>query len=69
MLVIILIGALDQMTVGVALPSIATSLGRLEGVAWVISAYLVAATVVTPLFGKFGDVYGHNERLKTLLGL
>ncbi|MEE1939813.1 MDR family MFS transporter [Streptomyces sp. TRM 70361] len=56
-----LLGALDQTIVATALPTIASDLGGLEHLSWVITAYLLAATAATPLWGKLGDQYGRRR--------
>jgi MFS family permease len=66
---LILMTALDQMAVSVALPSIAASLGGVRGIAWVITAFLLASTVVTPIFGKLGDIYGRPAALSVAIAL
>lgn len=62
-----LLSALDQTIVVTALPTIGADLGEPENLPWIVTAYLVAATVVTPLYGKFADV--HGRRIVILLGV
>jgi EmrB/QacA subfamily drug resistance transporter len=55
-----LLAALDQTIVSTALPTIVGDLRGGSHIAWVITAYLLAATVSTPLWGKLGDQYGRK---------
>ncbi len=64
-----LLAALDQTIVATALPTIVDDLGGLEHIAWVTSAYLLAQTAVTPLYGKLGDLYGRKRILQTAIVL
>src|SRR5260370_32535692 len=50
---------------GRGLPSIVGDLGGLAHLSWVITAYLLAQTIVTPLYGKLGDLYGRKIVLQT----
>lgn len=60
LLLVMLLGALDSTIVATALPTIVGDLGGLERLAWVVTAYLLAQTVVTPIYGKLGDLYGRK---------
>ncbi|MDT0266755.1 MDR family MFS transporter [Streptomyces sp. DSM 44915] len=54
------LAALDQTIVATALPTIVGDLGGLEHLSWVVTAYLLAATAGTPLWGKLGDSHGRK---------
>ncbi|MFI8158750.1 DHA2 family efflux MFS transporter permease subunit [Streptomyces microflavus] len=56
-----LLAALDQTIVSTALPTIVSELGGLDHLSWVVTAYLLAATAATPLWGKLGDQYGRKK--------
>jgi EmrB/QacA subfamily drug resistance transporter len=55
-----LLFALDQGIVGTALPRIVSELGGLDKLSWVVTAYLLASTATTPLWGKISDLYGRR---------
>jgi EmrB/QacA subfamily drug resistance transporter len=55
-----LLAALDSTIVATALPTIVGDLGGLSHLSWVVTAYLLAQTVVTPIYGKLGDLYGRK---------
>jgi EmrB/QacA subfamily drug resistance transporter len=65
LLLAMLLAALDSTIVATALPTIVGELGGLERLAWVVTAYLLAQTVVTPLYGKLGDLYGRKVVLQS----
>jgi EmrB/QacA subfamily drug resistance transporter len=54
------LAALDQNIVATALPRIVSDLGGLAHLSWVVTAFLVASTATTPLYGKFSDIYGRK---------
>src|SRR5882724_7609671 len=58
---------LDQTILATGLPTIARDLGSLADVSWVVSAYVVAATAATPLWGKLGDRHGRKRLLQIAL--
>ncbi|MFD9003480.1 DHA2 family efflux MFS transporter permease subunit [Streptomyces sp. NPDC059582] len=55
------LAALDSTIVSTALPTIVSELGGLEHLSWVVTAYLLASTAATPLWGKLGDQYGRKK--------
>ncbi|MER8047393.1 MFS transporter [Streptomyces sp. NPDC094032] len=56
-----LLAALDQTIVSTALPTIVSDLGGMEHLSWVVTAYMLASTAATPLWGKLGDQYGRKK--------
>jgi EmrB/QacA subfamily drug resistance transporter len=55
-----LLAALDQTIVGTALPTIVGELGGINHYSWVVTAYLLASTASTPLYGKMADLFGRR---------
>ena len=55
------LAALDQTIVATAIRTIADDLNGLSHQAWATTAYLITATIVTPLYGKLGDIYGRKK--------
>lgn len=64
LLLVMLLAALDSTIVATALPTIVNELGGLSHLSWVVTAYLLAQTVVTPIYGKLGDLYGRKRVLQ-----
>ena len=62
-----LLAALDQGIVGTALPRIVSDLGGLNKLSWVVTAYLLTSTAVTPLWGKISDLYGRRVIFQTAI--
>jgi EmrB/QacA subfamily drug resistance transporter len=67
LMLVLLLASLDQTIVSTALPTIVGELGGLEHLSWVVTAYLLAVTAVTPLYGKLGDLYGRKIVLQGAL--
>ena len=63
LLLAMLLAALDQTLVSIALVSIGRDLDGLALAPWVVSGFLVASTVATPIYGKLSDVYGRRRLL------
>jgi EmrB/QacA subfamily drug resistance transporter len=62
-----LLAALDQNIVAVALPRIGADLHGMDMLSWVVSSYLIGSTVSTPLFGKLGDLFGRRRALSSAI--
>src|SRR4051794_27768922 len=69
LMLVMLLASLDQTIVSTALPTIVEELGGLAHLSWVVTAYLLAVTVVTPLYGKLGDLFGRKVVLQAALVL
>jgi EmrB/QacA subfamily drug resistance transporter len=67
LMLVLLIASLDQTIVSTALPTITGDLGGASKLAWVVTAYMLASTITTPLSGKLGDLYGRKIVLQTAL--
>ncbi|MGY3552033.1 MDR family MFS transporter [Williamsia sp. R60] len=61
------LAALDQTIVSTAIRTIADDLQGYSLQAWVTTAYLVTATIVTPLYGKLSDMYGRKKLFMTAI--
>ena len=61
--------ALNQTIVASALPTIGRDLNDFHNLSWVVIAYLLASTIVSPLYGKLADIHGRRGMMMTALGL
>jgi MFS family permease len=68
-LLTMLLAALDQVMVATALPTIAASLRDIDSMSWVVTANLLCATAVTPLYGKLSDIYGRRTMMLIAIGV
>jgi EmrB/QacA subfamily drug resistance transporter len=64
-MIVFLLSAMDQTIVSTAMPKIVSQLQGLSLYAWVTTAYLLASTVMVPIYGKLGDLYGRKAILVT----
>lgn len=69
LLLVLLLAALDSTIVATALPTIVGEMGGLTHLSWVVTAYLLAQTVVTPLYGKLGDLYGRKKVVQVAIAI
>ena len=64
-----MLASLDQTIVSTAMPTIVGQLGGVEHQAWITTAYLLATTIVMPIYGKFGDVLGRRNLFLVAIAL
>lgn len=69
LMITMLLAALDQTIVSTALPTITSDLGGLNELSWVVTAYLLASTASTPIWGKLSDLYGRKPMLQTAVAI
>jgi MFS family permease len=67
LVLVLLLASLDQTIVSTALPTIVGEIGGLTHLSWIVTAYLLATTIVVPLYGKLGDVFGRRIVLQTAI--
>src|SRR6202795_1161305 len=67
MMLPVFLGSIDQSILASALPTIGRDLGEVHNLPWLITAFLIASTALTPLYGKFADI--HGRRAAMLIGL
>src|SRR6516165_5017717 len=66
MMLPVFLGSVDQSVLASALPTIGRDLGQVHNLPWLVTAFLIASTAFTPLYGKFADI--HGRRATTLIG-
>ncbi|HEU5005150.1 MAG TPA: MDR family MFS transporter [Candidatus Saccharimonadales bacterium] len=67
LMLVMLLAALDQTIVSTALPKIATDLNGLNKYSWVATSYLLTSAIVTPIYGKIGDLLGRKKIFQTAI--
>lgn len=63
------LASLDQSIVNTALPRMASELGGLAHLSWVVTAFMLASTIATPIFGKLSDMFGRRNFLLLAIGI
>ena len=69
LLLAMLLASLDQTIIATALPTIVGDLGGLDQLSWVVTAYLLGATVTMPLWGRASDLYGRKPLFIAAIGV
>ncbi|HEY8266434.1 MAG TPA: MDR family MFS transporter, partial [Steroidobacteraceae bacterium] len=67
LVLVLLLASLDQTIVSTALPTIVGEIGGLTHLSWIVTAYLLSTTVVVPLYGKLGDLFGRRIVLQAAI--
>ena len=67
LMLVMLLASLDQTIVSTALPTIVGELGGLAELSWIVTAYLLTTTIVTPLYRKLGDQFGRKVVLQSAI--
>src|SRR3546814_1614736 len=69
LMLVMLLASLDQTIVSTALPTIVGEFGGLAHLSWIVTAYMLATTIATPLYGKLGDLFGRKIVLQGAIAL
>src|SRR5271170_590895 len=69
MMLPVFLGSIDQSILATSLPTIGRALGDVHNLPWLITSFLIAATALTPLYGKFADIHGRRASLLIALGV
>src|SRR6188508_790086 len=69
LVLVLLLAALDQTIVSTALPTIVGDLGGIDRLSWVVTAYLLTATVTIPLWGRAADLYGRKRLFQAAIAI
>jgi MFS family permease len=69
MMLPIFLGSIDQSILATSLPTIGRDLGDAHNLPWLITGFLIAATAITPLYGKFADIHGRRVTILIALGI
>src|SRR5882672_118786 len=65
----VIVSSLDQNIVAVALPHIANELGGIAYISWIVTAFLLTATISAPIYGKLSDMYGRRRLLTASMAI
>ena len=63
------LAVVDQTIVATALPAIAAAMGKVERLSWIVVAYLIAATIAAPIYGRLGDAFGRRKLMFVALAV